>query len=210
MTILALDVSTHTGYAVITDGKLVDWGLIEVSSPGIWSKDLKDRPLTPEYAYIGEGHLLGVHVVKLLKKHPVDLIYIEQTNQGRNRTTQKQLEFIHCILLEHLRLCEGIDSDYPSKVRYVDTSAWRSGLNIKMSKDQRKHNKAVKDKKVRGKITPKHLVVAWVNDKFGLKLKLKDNNEADAIAMAQFGLEESAKTVAVPVVDDILSTFKVT
>jgi hypothetical protein len=70
------------------------------------------------------------------------------------------------------------------KIRYIDTSRWRNICGQHMSKEQRKHNKDVKDGKIRGKITAKHLAVLWCNSKYGLNLLMKDEDAADAISLA--------------------------
>lgn len=125
---------------------------------------------------------MGQEVYKLLVEHNPDLIVIEQTNLGRSRTDQKQLEFIHYEVLRRI-----IDMERERQVRYVDTSRWRSVLQIKLSKEQRSHNRLVKAKAARGKVTSKHLAVAWANDEYDLQLLKKDHDIADAIALATFG-----------------------
>ena len=47
--------------------------------------------------------------------------------------------------------------------------------------------------KKRGKISKKHLAVRMVNDLYGKQLKLKDNDEADAILMGQAYVNRSQK-----------------
>ena len=44
------------------------------------------------------------------------------------------------------------------------------------------------DGEIRGKITPKHLAVRWANDIYNKKLKIKDNDIADALAIATCGI----------------------
>lgn len=171
MTYLGLDLSTKTGYAVLRDGKLETYGKI-------YAKE-SDQPI-PEYAMIERAKSVAAEVVKIVHEWSPSLICIEQTNLGRSRTTQKGLEFIHYAVLDSLSW------DFRDKVVYADTSAWRNALKIALTKDQRRHNKAVNARKARGRITPKHLAVAYVNQKYGLKLKLKDNDEADAICLAEY------------------------
>ena len=66
-------------------------------------------------------------------------------------------------------------------IKYVRTQSWRSAVDLKMTNDDKEHNKLVKEGKARGKIGKKHLSVRMVNSLFGLKLKLKDNDIADSI-----------------------------
>ena len=135
--------------------------------------------------------LLGRHfVLKLINDFAVDKIYIEQTNRGINRHSQKELEFLHYGILKRI-----FDKSYPEKVNYVDTSAWRSLLKIRLSKEQKQHNKEVRSKKKRGKITTKHLVVDWVNLTFKKELILKDNNYNEVETYLQEPLEKETACI---------------
>jgi Holliday junction resolvasome RuvABC endonuclease subunit len=169
------------------------------------------KPKTPsnfaeDFLFIEKAEIVADYVKTLLTQYQVDVIAIEQTNGSRNRTTQKFLEFIHFAVLATIdrECCRS------NKVVYVDSSKWRSICGQYMNKDQCKHNQKVRDKKAipmelcgikaSGKITKKHLSVAWVNQKFGLHLKLKDNDAADAISMA-YAAMVMATTPKVPPVD---------
>lgn len=175
MIILGLDVSKHTGFAIFKFDKILTSGTFDVDCR-------KKTNLVNEYNYIEESLILSDFVLKLVQENQIDKIYIEQTNRGINRHSQKELEFLHYGILKKL-----LDNNHHDKVSYVDTSTWRSALKIRLNKDQKKHNKEVRTKKKRGKITTKHLVVSWVNETFSKELLLKDNNEADAIAIAYYG-----------------------
>lgn len=196
MKIIGLDCSTKTGYAVIDNGKLTEYGLIKSDDfPNEFMEDIK---------LLKRAEFQAMEMAALLEKINPDLIVIEQTNAGKFRTSQKQLEFIHCLLLV---ACSDIG--VIEKIRYVDTSAWRRGLNIKLDADQRIHNKQVKQGAVRGKITPKHLAVAYVNQEFNLKLKLKDNDIADALCLARYGQGLfKQKTIIIPEKVDFNSAFQ--
>lgn len=177
MKVLGLDISTKTGYAILQDGVLVDSGCMTKPTVSIgklgYAEDFTAWAVASQVAAL---------IMSTVESNNPDLIVIEQTNLGRSRSAQKQLEFIHCQVLDKI-FHFGIST----RVKYVDTSQWRSLLQIKLSKDQRKHNKAVKGKTARGKVTPKHLAVAWVNEKFGLDLLKKDHDEADAICLSWLG-----------------------
>jgi hypothetical protein len=60
--------------------------------------------------------------------------------------------------------------------------------NIRLSTNDKKNNKLVREGKKRGKVTSKHLSVRWANEKYSLSLKIKDNDIADALAIAACGL----------------------
>jgi Holliday junction resolvasome RuvABC endonuclease subunit len=188
MKVLGLDVSTKTGFAVISGGTLIEKGLIQ--TPAVIMENRVE-----DFSTLRRAEVMAQDIMRLIVRHQPDLICIEQTNAGRFRGAQKQLEFIHCLILFYL--CNEQMGNYGDCLRYVDTSKWRSTLGVKLSKDQRKHNKNVKSKVARGKITPKHLAVAWANEKYGLFLKLKDNDQADAIALATFGHLNGLKPLSV-------------
>ena len=193
MKILGLDISTKTGYALLCDGVLTEHGLIRCD------ETVSDPLLVPDYKYIQRSKDIAEKIHRLVCKHMPDYIYLEATNAGRFRGSQKQLEFLHYSILDKLQQC----CRKAESVRYIDTSAWRSLLGIRLNKDQKKHNSvkskakrsgkanlslsAVGKEKVRGRITPKHLAVWWANDTFNLSLKLKDNDIADALAVSFCG-----------------------
>jgi hypothetical protein len=152
-----------------------------------------DPSLCSDFSLLCRARDMRNEIAKLVLNSEPDKIIIEQTNQGSFRTDQKQLEFIHCLTLDWI-----MATPWAPKTEYVDTSRWRSRLEIKLSKDQRKHNKAVKSKEARGKVTPKHLAVAWVNEKYKLELLKKDHDIADAVCLATYGHNESFK-IAFPV-----------
>ena len=178
--------STKTGYAVITDGNLVASGLVTRNERSL---DGTTQICVEDYGFLQDAKDIALKVSLVINKEQPDFIYIEQTNLGMNRTSQKQLEFIHCMVLFTIKLCVPEDT-----VRYVDTSGWRKSLSIRMSKEDSKHNRLVKQKIAKGKITTKHLAVRWANDKFNLELLLKDNDIADAIAVAMHGFNYENKS----------------
>ena len=76
----------------------------------------------------------------------------------------------------------------------MDPSEWRKILGLKMSKEDRKNNakvnkanregKSKKELGLRGRVTVKHLSINFSNSFYGLNLKIKDNNQSDAIGLA--------------------------
>lgn len=178
MKILGLDLSYNTGWSLIDsdNGNLIDYGFIAVPEspmPGALF----------DYNQMDRANAVGAYVYTLAFNLDPDLIVIEQTNKGKNRTSQRGLEWIHYSVLSKLR------HFFQYKIIYVDTSEWRNKLKIRLDKDQRKHNKEVKHKKARGKITSKHLAVNLINQEFDLNLKLKDNDIADAICLGLYAVK---------------------
>lgn len=187
MKVLGLDMSTKVGFAIVdSETGLSAHGthILDASTP------LEYNVLIPEYKQIYQATRIAEWISGFVKKHEPDLILIEQTNAGAFRSSQKQLEFIHYAVLSALK---AINCEF--KVQYIDTSAWRSILGIKLNKDQRDHNKAVKAKTAGGKVTPKHLAVQWVNQKYNLSLLLKDNDAADAICIATAGAQKHSQKI---------------
>ncbi len=131
---------------------------------------------------------MAMTIMDLIVKLNPDEIVIEETNKGKNRYTQKILEFTHKAVLIELSGCSF-------KLSYISTSIWRNKLGQKASKEDIKNNKLVnkanregKSKKslgLTGKITPKHRAIRHVNETFNLNLKMKDNDKADAICLGE-------------------------
>lgn len=200
MRIMGLDISTKTGIAVIHDGQLIHKDLVEVVfSP----TELK----IDDFNCLDRAEQMAEQVMIWVRQFEPDFIYIEQTNLGNNRRDQKLLEFTHAMVLLSLR-------SYEKRIAYVDSSQWRSGLSLKFSKEDTKHNKSVKIRKEagiraqagEGKKTAKHLAIRWCNEKYGLSLKVKDNDIADAICLASYGYLSRQKTtveVDLSIIDSI-------
>jgi hypothetical protein len=143
------------------------------------------------YSYLKAA---AAQLTKIWHEHPgkFDRIIVEETNAGRNRYTQKLLEFLH-----HQLIADALSHQTP--VTYLDSSGWRHNLGLVMTKEQKKANaklrKAMRDAKAKGEkvdkkalgikglTTPKHVAIAHANTTFGLNLKVKDNDAADAICL---------------------------
>lgn len=178
--ILTLDLSSSTGSAVLEYTKsskipkLVHYGTDKV---GIEDFNVNNFPnQSPKYPtnIIETAQGMALCVKSIVEIYEPDYIIIENTVKGRNRHTQRLLEWIHLLVLLELDM---------SKVIYMDPSEWRKALNMRLSPEDKKHNQLVSKKKARGKITKKHLSVRLVNDTMGLELKLKDNDIADAVCL---------------------------
>lgn len=167
--LLSLDLSTSTGWAVFEGTNLVDHGVIIHKTP--------ERQHHPNYPFnmIGVAKAIATDIVSKCKG--AHMAIIEETNQGGvDRYAQKQIEFIHFAVASELKNAN-------IAVHYISTAQWQSRLGIKFTKEHKAHNKLVKEKKAKGKITKKHLTVEFINNKYGLDLKMKDNDIADAIGV---------------------------
>jgi Holliday junction resolvasome RuvABC endonuclease subunit len=176
MKVLALDASSKTGWATFTDGEYVDSGALEQVK--IIDFNVNNDPnLSPHYPYniIDAAEEVAQSILKLVDLNDPNIVVIENTVRGRSRDTQRWLEFMHSAILRILR--------HRVPVKYMDPSAWRKIVEMRLSNDQKKNNRDVSAGKKRGRIGKKHLSVNMVNEKYNLGLKLKNNDQADAILL---------------------------
>jgi len=139
-------------------------------------------------SHLSATRTIAQMAIEVVDREKPDLVVIEETNGSRSRYTQKILEWIHmevCSLL----LRRGLAP------RYINTGDWRRVVGARLTKEDKKLNakvrklKAAGDKAglkalgVRGKVGKKHVAVRYVNNQFGLNLKMKDNDQADAICL---------------------------
>lgn len=136
MRLLCLDLSTSTGWSLILRGALLEYG--NIRSKAIGSEKAPDYPMN----FIAPARKIALDVHKLITEKRPEIIVIEETNKGKNRFSQKQLEFIHYAV-------NIIIDSHPFKPRleYLDTSEWRWLLGITLDKDQRKSNRSICEKR---------------------------------------------------------------
>jgi hypothetical protein len=185
--VLSLDASTKTGWALFVDRELLKSGAL----PKVKVEDFnvnKDPQKSPKYPWniMDAAEAMSRLMADLVAEHKPDYVVIENTNKGKNRNTQRLLEWIHYVWVRNMR-------HLPIVLKYMDTSEWRSLVGLWMTKEDTKRNREVKAGKTkdpetgkrRGKLNKKHLAVRMTNELYGKKLKLKDNDEADAILMGR-------------------------
>ncbi len=187
MRILALDISSHTGWAILEDDKIISYGKIDIScEDSSW-------PL----GVLNWAKQVTIHIFELIEKEKFDRVIVERANSSRFRNSQNFLDFTHCLLINKL-----VDAGHYSKLLYIDSSHWRKICVIKLTNEQKKQNRLAKqasnsgkilkiDGKRKGKVTKKHLAVNWVNEKYNLEFRLKDNDIAEAICLgSSFFIEQ--------------------
>lgn len=189
--VLSLDISTKTGWALLVSEEqsyeLEAWGHIP-------------KTAEPEGQYPGNyvdwAYQCFGELVKLIDTHHPNVLVIEETASGsKNIYSQKILEYIHFLLARLIR-------DTKIRVMYLMTEEWRRLAGCQMTKDESKHNKKVKQYKVKnetsiaydengkrvGKLTRKHINIRRANELFGsyfkTPLKKKDEDTADALLLA--------------------------
>lgn len=194
MRVLAIDLSTKSGWALFEEGRLVDSGALTRVPVEEFNVN-QDPQLQPSYPYnlISAANAVANLVISLVDAVRPDEIVVENSVKGRNRHTQRLIEWLH------LRMLQALGA---RGVRYMDPSEWRRIVEMRLSKDDKKNNRAVSDGKKRGRVTRKHLSVRMVNERFsseiGHRLKLKDNDQADAIllGLAYMTVASTANKVA--------------
>ena len=195
---LALDLSSRTGWAFYQNGVLKERGVCAAEGQVLTSSTLK-------YPWSMMQSVMDMKekVRGLVERFGPDIVVIEETNLGKQRYSQKFLEWLHFNVVAYLHVM-STTRGWPKaeNVVYISTSAWRKTLDIKLSKDDRKNNRKVKGIKgdsvlsketkkkllkelgVRGKKTPKHLSCAYVKATHGIDLKVSTENDiADAICI---------------------------
>jgi hypothetical protein len=198
MRALALDISTHAGFAVLEKS---DGGPVGLLARGNVIVDLSVSDLLKTTGYPGAYLEMTWGMAKkftdLVVAHVPDVVVIEEINLGRSRYTQRQLDWLHCAFCRQHQ-----STQYPTKtppIVYVSSSAWRNNLGLVLTKADRSNNtrlsKAKRNAKqlggsvdksalgIKGKITAKHLSVRHANSVFGLDLIQKDNDIADAVCL---------------------------
>lgn len=192
MRLLAIDLSSHAGYALFESElgiltKPVEYGIVTTG------KTVKEHgPFPQSYVIAAEAQTrLIMEVVTRIKP---DAIVIEQTNLGKARFSQKMLEFLHAFLLQSLM---SEFSDVP--ISYISSSTWRKVVGSVATKEDKAQNARLSkaksaakkagtklDKKalgIAGKITKKHISVRWCNQRWDMGFGVSKNDIADAICL---------------------------
>jgi hypothetical protein len=210
MLVLALDLSTKTGFALLKkEGEAIV--LLESGSWALGStiESHGEYPL----GFILAAEKVGAMALELVERFKPEVVVIEETNPGRaGRYTQKFIEWMHLSVLGQLRVA-GLE-----RVKYVSTSEWR-GKTLKLSVATAKklakpflkqyqelerqlkslpkkspEKKSLEEQRVAlkkdlqyrcifGKVDKKSISVAYVNATYGKNLKKGQNDEADAICL---------------------------
>jgi hypothetical protein len=188
--VLTLDISSKTGWASLVSTKdgieLEAYGTL----PAIHQPDGQYPQSMVDWAY-----LCYAEIMVLVDRFAPDVLVIEETVAGSKAVyTQKFLEWVHYLVAKFIK-------ESNIKATYLLTGAWRSETGCLMTKEESKHNKAVKKYKEKnatsiaydekgkriGRLTKKHINVRRANEVFGqyLKtpLKKKDEDTADSLLL---------------------------
>lgn len=130
MKVVGLDLSTSSGLCYFEGTDLIDFNNVVRKVVG------NDKSPSYPINYIEMADEIALKVLTYVFTKSPDYVVIEETNRGKERFRQKQLEFIHYAVNKYIS-----NMDNPPRVRYIDTSAWRKILNLSLDSDQRKDNK---------------------------------------------------------------------
>jgi hypothetical protein len=189
--ILALDVSTKTGWSlIVSDGE--DFTL-EANGQMEPIVEPTDQPYPNNY--VSWAYDCWIKITKLIDIHKPDVLVIEETASGsKSAYSQKILEWIHFLLAQTIKECN-------IKAIYMLTEQWRRETGCLMTKEESKHNKMVKTYKEAhdtsiaydsngkrvGRITRKHVNIRRANEIFSKFLKeplrKKDEDTADSLLL---------------------------
>jgi len=190
--VLALDMSTKTGYASVVSGPS---GIV-LEAYGTLTQIHTPEGAYPE-SFIDWAYAIYEKIYELIEQFQPQVLVIEETSAGSKAIyTQKILEWIHFLVAKFIK-------ETKIKAVYLMTEQWRRETGCKMTKEESKHNKAVKkykeahdntkiayDEKGKriGRLTRKHINVRRANEVFGKfldePLRKKDEDTADSLLLA--------------------------
>jgi len=188
--VLALDVSTKTGFALLISGDVY-----RLESHGRLTQI--HEPITAVYpeSYVDWAYSCYKEIEELIDQTAPDVLVIEETSKGsKNAMSQKILEFIHFLLARYIK-------ETQIKAVYIMTESWRREIGCSMSKEEKERNKQVRKYKEKNKsklaydlngkriglVGRKHVNIRRVNEIFKdflkVPLRKKDEDEADALGL---------------------------
>lgn len=158
MKILSLDLSTKTGWAVLEHPKLLGYGLI-AHSP-------HQRQEAYPKNFLLAAKEIALRVLKLVDTYKPDVVVIEETNQGGKyvgRFDSKILEYIHMAVADAL-IGAG------KTPHYIDSKKWQSMVGTTLDKDQRAHNKELKEEREKAKEKLRRMCEQAVEQQFARRV----------------------------------------
>lgn len=191
---ISLDISTNTGFAIFNGSELDTYGLITVKVPEYKSdiKKFSDFPKAYPYNFLEASLTMANQIKDLLAEEKIEYVVMEHTEKGKQRLSQRILEWFHFAIVKML-----VDQSIPFS--YILVSDWRKEVKCYLScwPEYTAFNKQVKaakkiatptktgrktariDGKRVSKMDFKKLSIIIANKKYGLEIT--DDNIADAI-----------------------------
>ena len=188
MKFIVLDISSKTG-----------WAYFESTPQGLVLLERGQRPqvemlkhFSYPLNYLNWAQNIWDDIYdSVLSRRQFDAIVIEETAKGsKDAHAQKLLEWVHKHAAEFV-----VKNDVPAY--YLQTGEWRQIAGCQMTKEEKKRNQKVRkgrkalgrsslieiDGKKVGLVGKKHVTIRRVNELFGLNLRVKENDVADALAL---------------------------
>jgi len=199
---ISLDISTNTGYAIFDNDKLLDYGVFtrKVKNYKADVKSYKDFPECYPDNFLETIDTITAECMRIIQNNQIDLVIIEHPELGKQRLSQRLLEWTHLTLVRALK-----NENTPFK--YILVSDWRSLVKcyLKYWPEHQTWNKEVR--KAKAKATPtkkgnkipkidgkrvsatnqKKLSILIANQHY--LINVKDNNIADAINIGRAYIE---------------------
>jgi len=202
MKFISLDISTNTGYAVFEENTLISFGVFtrKVKDYKADIGTYKDLPECYPDNFLDAVDLITKECLRVIHEHGINIVVIEHPESGKQRLSQRLLEWIHLTLVRELK-----EQYIPFK--YILVNDWRNVVKcyLKYWTEYRNWNKQVKKArniavptktgmlvpKIDGKrvsaINQKKLSIIIANEHYDLDIK--DDNIADAINMGRAAKE---------------------
>lgn len=160
----------------------------------------QNTPIPETVGMYPENYVLWAHecydaIITLIDKFNPTVLVIEETaSNSKSVFSQKILEWIHYLVAKYIK-------ESKIKAVYIMSGQWKSETEAKMTKDESKRNKDVKEYKKKnnskyaynkdgkriGKITRKHVAIRRANEIFEKFLKTplrkKDEDAAESLLL---------------------------
>ena len=218
MKILSLDPSTSTGWSLFDKLTLLGYGTLDKVETKDYKQEIrswKDYPDSYPNNLMQTAGEVARMCGGLYDKHSPDLVIIEEINKGRSRISQKLLCFIQMAIIDILQ-SKGAEIKFLTTDCWRGITNTRStkedrNFNAKIARLKKKRkgdlDKQIKakeitkadaakinklpakiDGKVVGKRGTKDYALRRVKDIFGLEMKKKENDAAEALLIGVAGL----------------------
>jgi Holliday junction resolvasome RuvABC endonuclease subunit len=177
MSIVSFDISTkHLAYAVFTNGELKEYGKLDLMN------NADDR--------IGS---VAEVVYNKFKSYDIPVVIYENGYLANSPKTLMELSKISGSLIGGMRLA-GV-----AKFIAIPPITWQVGIGVGPTSplEMDKLNKKYPGRKIswiksKNRENRKQLIIDFVNKEFGLELTMKENDQADAIALGYYVLYRKA------------------
>ena len=188
--VLALDLSTRTGWAIFKNGKLEDYGFFEHKvNDGYTSKEFPKN-------YLENAKAMAQDIGGIIRDYNPAHIVIEQVTLGKSIYYQKMLEWIHYAVINKANV----------PVEYMAVPTWRAILGVSLSSEQRKLNNKIKKEREQIKLDFEKSLAEEKKTPLSKRLKKAKNKKEEGQIKKKFNLdikkEASLKARKQPVIID--------